>query len=69
MELVVNLIFCDEIFGVISTLKFGRQVDVPKQNTKMAAPYITFFHGLILVGNINFHSVEILWSWNDIGVC
>ena len=56
----MNLIFCDEIFGVISTLKFGRQVDVPKQNTKMAAPYITFFHGLILVGNINFHSVEIL---------
>ena len=42
MELVVNLVFCDEIFGVIKTLKFGRHVGVPKENTKVAAPYISY---------------------------
>ena len=37
MALVVDFIFCDQIFGVIKTLSFGRQVGEPKWGTKMAA--------------------------------
>ena len=33
MQLVVKLIFCDQIFGVIKTLKFDHHVGAPKWGT------------------------------------
>ena len=49
MELVVNPIFCNEIFGVIKTLKF-----LPRHTLKMLLPF-KIWPRCVVLNSIQFH--------------
>ena len=51
MELIVKLIFCDQIFGVIKTVKFEHHVGAPNIS---GAPIKMVLHGTFLTKSVKY---------------